>query len=128
MIRLQKRRRFTAWMTALVILLGALTPLISQAGYQLSGDETWLEICTANGIERIALGADADSSGGEDKPSTGTCAWCNLHAGFPGVPTPDATFPILHGGDAASYPVAYDPLRSHLDWPTARPRAPPFPI
>jgi hypothetical protein len=128
MSRLQQRRRFTAWMTSLVILLGALTPLISQAGYQLSGDPAWLEICTANGIERIALEVDADSSGGEGKASTGSCAWCNLHSGSPGVPTPDAIFPVLRGDNAAVFQIASVPLRSHPDWPTARPRAPPFPV
>ncbi len=113
-------------MTALVVLLGALVPLISQAGYQLSGDEAWLEICTANGIERIALDADTNSSGGEGNASTGSCAWCNLHSGSPGVPSADAAFPLLHGENTAPYQVAFDPLRPHIDWPTARPRAPPF--
>jgi hypothetical protein len=125
MTRLQQRRRLTAWMTALVVLLGALTPLISQAGYRLSGDETWLEICTVKGIERIALDADTDSSGGEADPTSGSCPWCNLHSCSQGIPIQDAPFPVSHGDNAASYPVAYDPVRPHFDWPTAQPRAPP---
>ena len=112
-------------MTTLVILLGSLVPLISQAGYQLSGDAAWLEICTANGIDRVAVDAGPESSG-ERNAASGSCAWCTLHAGFACVPSRDIVFPAFDRDPTGPSQTVRTPHRPLPGWPAALPRAPPL--
>lgn len=119
------RQRVTAWIATLAILAAALAPALSQAAYDLSGDASWLEICTAYGVQRIAVDADPQSSGDGAKLLAGHCNYCSFHAGLAVLPSLATASVPSPDGDVAV--TAYPRLlpRSSLAWSASRPRAPP---
>lgn len=52
-------------MAAWSIRLCTLVPLISQVAYRASGDQAWLEVCTADGLKRVEIDHDPDERGHE---------------------------------------------------------------
>lgn len=123
MNRAVTRRRLTAWMAAWAFLLGTLVPLISQVGYRAFGDPAWLEVCTANGFERVAI--DADPAESEGDPSAQPCQWCRLHSGTGCAPTSAITFLVPCAGATVWTAPSPRPPQARLAWSAAQPRAPP---
>lgn len=119
------RQRVAAWIATLAILLAALAPALSQAAYDLSGDESWLEICTAYGIQRIAVDADPQSSGDGAKLLAGHCSYCSFHTGGAVLPSLASVSVPTADGDVAVTPYPRHFPRPPLAWSSSRPRAPP---
>jgi hypothetical protein len=123
MIRLRRTRKWLAWLLAFVVLFGALLPSASAMPRGGEG-ETWLEVCTVNGIERIAL--DADSSPEKSAHSEQPCEWCRLHGGLPAIPSDVAAPDVPRERGTATFVPFPAVLPAHSgDWPPANPRAPP---
>lgn len=71
------RRRSAAWLGAALILFAALFPLVSQAGSRAFGSVEWVELCTAFGMERIALDRDGNPVDADDE-TIARCLVCKL--------------------------------------------------
>lgn len=119
------RQRVTAWIATLAILLAALVPTISQAAYHVSGDALWLEVCTAYGIQRVAVDADPQSPGDTASLLAEHCSYCSFHSGGPTLTSRAAALPILSDGDVVVTARNLHFPRPPLAWAASRPRAPP---
>ena len=124
LIRTRAARRWLAWAVALTVLFGALLPALASAAARGAGGEVWLEICTAYGIERVAL--DAGASDEEPAPREPACEWCRLHAAdtaifpeFSAAHVPVASGAILRARNLVA------PVWHSFDWQVASSRAPP---
>ena len=112
-------------MAALAVLLGALVPLLAQAGYRLSGDRAWLQVCSANGVREIAVDPLFSPSGDEEAAPSGKCAWCKLHATV-GMPSSGRHLSFISPRSSASAgPAEIDVPPLLPVWTPAYPRAPP---
>jgi Protein of unknown function (DUF2946) len=88
-------RRFTAWLAALALVMGALAPTVAQAMVSGGDRADWLEVCSVSGM--VWVNADTGESG-DRQPDGGApmggasqhCAWCTLHGGAAGLPPADA--------------------------------------
>lgn len=119
------RQRVTAWIATLAILLAALAPTISQAAYHVSGDALWLEVCTAYGIQRVAVDADPQSSGDTASLLAEHCSYCSFHSGGTALVSRAVELPILSADDVAVAAHHLHFPRPPLAWAASRPRAPP---
>lgn len=124
LIRMRAARRWLAWAVALTVLFGALLPAVASAAARSAGGEVWLEICTAYGVERVAL--DAGASDDQPAPREPACEWCRLHAAdtailceLSGAHVPAASGATLRARSPAA------PVWNSFDWQVASPRAPP---
>ena len=87
-------RRFTAWLAALALVMGALAPTVAQAMVAGGDRADWLEVCSVSGM--VWVNADTGESG-DRQPDGGApmgggsqhCAWCTLHGGATGLPGVD---------------------------------------
>lgn len=95
----------TAWMCALLLAVGTLLPLVSQAGSRLFGTVDWIELCTTNGMERVAVGADGQPVE-EGEGSQARCPVCTYCAKALALPVAPTELPA----DSASY----RPVRPHV--------------
>lgn len=127
MFRVHARQRFTAWIACLAVLLGALMPAIGQA-MVAAGDSSghWLEICTAMGLERIAVTDGSDEpDGSPSDASAAHCPYCLTHAGSFALPPVELpAFPVLGGADVLPTLFFLAP-RPLFAWASSRSRAPP---
>ncbi len=128
MLRARPHRRLTAWIASLAILLGALAPAVSQAVSWATGDDfRWIQICTAAGLELVAVD-DAAGADGEGDAAGGfaeRCPCCGTHAGSFGLPpAPPVSFslPVVPDLQPILYHRAPRPL---FAWAASHPRAPP---
>ena len=121
--------RFTAWLAALAVLLGALMPVLSHAvaAHQV-GSSGWVEVCTATGMAWVNS-MDNEATPDADSPAKGMnmagCDWCATHSPLASLPTvaqPLAT-PLAFGPQV---PVAFlQAPRPLFVWAAAQSRAPP---
>jgi hypothetical protein len=123
------KRRFTAWIACVALLLASLAPTISHAlaTQNKAGFLTSTEICSINGVK---------SQKAESKPLRNSapvdnglhfehCPFCFTHAGFFGPPPSGETVvPLVTGSPVrpALFSHSPDPL---FAWVSAQPRAPP---
>ncbi|MDD3354017.1 DUF2946 domain-containing protein [Zoogloea sp.] len=137
------RNRFSAWLTAFLMLAGACMPTISRAMMATSADgQAWVEVCTASGTRLIPSSLSDRDSGAPDQPGSesqkkapnpstagaGHCPLCCGHAGHACIPSAEASLPAL--------PLASDQVptlflvspRPLFVWSSAQPRAPPLHI
>nr|WP_225433184.1 DUF2946 domain-containing protein [Thauera sedimentorum] len=118
--------RSAVWLAVLAILAACLLPAFGQMAASASGDQGWLEVCTAYGIERIAL-SDLPDTGDSDTPMASQgCVWCHLHAH--GAPPPGGmTGLLLIVADSGRSPVGApcDSPSPQFFTTASRPRAPP---
>lgn len=124
----QSHRRRAAWIAILAILFNAFVPAMSQAVAAQLGI-TWLEICTKDGLKRIAVSnedARPDLPTGAHVAVTDHCPYCAPHSGTTNAHLPPAPFavPVVAGADLlpAQPPSAAPP---HVFIARAHARAPP---
>lgn len=115
----------------MAILLGALMPLLSQCLQRNTSVANWVEVCTAQGTQRVASATDATAPRPTD-PQTQTqthlldhCPYCSLQTQAVGLPPAAmaawSPLPMRFGLPQRFYAAAYTP---HA-WAAARPRGPP---
>ena len=57
-------RRLAAWLAMLAMVMGALSPTLAHAWVAASGDEQWIEVCSASGMVWLKTdGSDATGQG-----------------------------------------------------------------
>lgn len=111
----------------MAILLGALMPLLSQCLQRNTAVASWVEVCTAQGTQRLASATDmpAPNPAAPLAHMLDHCPYCSLQTQAVGLPpaAPAAwsPLPMRFGLPQRFYAAAYTP---HA-WATARPRGPP---
>lgn len=127
MFRRPVRQRRVAWIAALLILIGALMPLIGQALMRPGDNGRWIEICTSAGMILIADPAtNAGDGSSELALDRQHCPLCLSHAGHVALP-PDALPARFHPAIVAAVrPMVHlgQPVLT-LVWLTALSRGPP---
>ncbi len=115
------------WACALVMLLAALAPAVSQA-LGLQGPAAWVEVCSAEGAKWVQAGQDGQA-GNTPAPMAAHalehCPFCSTQA--PLLALPPAPLAWLSPGELRH--VLHSPgsqqLRPPLAWAHAPARAPP---
>ncbi len=120
---LRRHHRRVAWLCLVSMLYAATAPALSQ--WLAASGGTWVEICSANGLVRVALDAGGQAQPADDAADPGHCPFCRLQD-LPAVlamhGTADPRGPVAAGGSTP--PPLPDGRPS---WRTAQPRAPPLP-
>lgn len=126
MISLAHRRR-VAWFAVFAVLLNALAPAMSHALAARLG-VTWLEICTKDGLKRIAVnyqGARPDLPAGAHVAAPDHCPYCAPHgASVAHVPPAGAIVPVVTG-PALVAAVLTTRAPQRAEWSSGHARAPP---
>ncbi len=110
------------------MLAAALMPTLAQALAQSRGDtRPWAQVCTPQGMKRVAL--DASASGESSAPlqaggAPGHCTLCTA-AGAVGLPPAPAGGVYLLGASAELPAQPEHPRAPGTTWCGAQPRAPP---
>lgn len=116
--------RVTAWIAIFAILLAALAPSLARALAPPQQAMPWGEICTAAGMQQVAVDAAPDS-GSHEGSGPRHCPYCLVHAGHFALPSATGSFcPATATGAAAPLPFFVAPP-PRLIRPAAAPRAPP---
>jgi len=123
---LRRRLRPFTWI-ALVAMLGmGLLPAVSHALAWAGGSGEWAEVCSADGLKRVAAdGAPAGPGGLPAAAGTDHCPFClpgTPAAGMPPAPLQAGLAPaaLVAGSQAVGQP----PVLAAA-WAAARPRGPP---
>lgn len=105
----------------MALLFNAFAPLLAHA---FAGNDVFLELCTARGIERIAADDSGEVPGNATSPMH--CPFCLLqHTPFiPVSPLTGGLLPVVVA--EAPPPLFLRAPRPLFAWAAARPRAPPF--
>lgn len=118
-----------AWLALVAMLALAMLPTVSRAMASAQGESSaWAEICTAQGMKRVAL----DSQPGEPAmPESASghldhCPFCGLSA--QALDLPPAPPAVLDLSAAADHlpPLFLQAPRTLFAWCRAQPRAPPL--
>lgn len=117
-------QRLTAWIAALVVVAAALMPVIAQAA-SVAGGQTWLEVCTGYGVERIAIDDRPDSQPANGKARGMACPWCYLPLGLPEASSVAHPYSIEYGDLRIFFAREQRVPRSLAGTTSSRPRAPP---
>ena len=124
MFATRRHRRLTVWIALLAMLAFALVPTLSRALAPAQGASTWAEICTPQGMRRVAL-ADGDPAPTPASPSLDHCAFCGLSGDGP-APLPAAQPRLPQPPGCASVPSRHlQASRPQPEWRRAQARAPP---
>jgi hypothetical protein len=125
-------RRLARWLVW-AMLLAALAPAVSRtlASARAVGPDGWAELCTAQGLQRVALpsasGADGEGGQGDLKAhlSLDHCGYCLLAAErFAPLVSTWAAMPIDPGAHPAPEQLDFSPALRPVLRPAAR--GPPF--
>ena len=116
-------RRITAWLTMLVLMLNALTPLAAQAMWPSGDLAEMVEICTSTGMVRVAV-ATPDDSNDAGSAIAQSCPFCLLHDGQAMLPPTLPTLPLTQSY-AGMPPAFYQAAHTSAVWLTALSRGPP---
>ena len=126
-LKYNHRMRITRWFCVASLLFWSILPALGIHARQV-GLSLWLEICTAQGVERIALNQGNDRQNLPDKNEHGGnhCPLCLLRFA---VVLPENL--VLHAVPflttyVVSWPEAESSRIFDSHYPAARPRAPPF--
>ncbi len=120
-----KRRRFTAWIACLAMLLASLAPSISLA-LVASGSTGFIgEICTVAGIKTIKVNAGRPDTPVQQQLHLEHCPFCFTHADVIGLP-PSTTSALPVFSNHPVFPsLFYQAPHPLFVWATAQSRAPP---
>lgn len=130
------RQRLFAWVAVFAMMLSALAPAVSRAMGPDENGRYFIQVCSAAGIEWVAISADEvelysdvetrDGQGGtQDAPSLDQCAYCA--ACYSTTLPPPAFTPqvfAVAGAELAPPPFFASP-RPLFAWSPSHPRAPP---
>ena len=123
----QRYRRPAAWIAIFAILLNGFAPAVSHA-LQARLGITWLEICTPDGLKRIAVeysGARPDIPPGTHVVANDHCSYCAPHgATFVHVP-PKPGVPAVLAGPALLVASPWVGAPQLALWTSWHARAPP---
>ncbi len=126
-------RHRTAWIVLVTMWLGLLLPALAHATAE-PGATAWTEICTAQGMKRVPVVAeavsDADAEGVATVSLNGAldhCPWCTLASAPAVAPPPAAPVLWLPPAGAVGHPERFftAPRTPHT-WRASRPRGPPL--
>lgn len=123
-------RRITAWVALLALVLGALSPTLTQA-MVVGGDRTdWLQVCSVSGMVWVQPDtgevSDQQPDGGAPMGDASQhCPWCTLHGGAAGLPVAHA-LPELPPRLTDFPPAFYRAPLAATVWAPAQSRAPPL--
>jgi len=135
MFACRPHRRLTAWLTALVLVLCGLLPVLSHAVVSARGDASgWVEVCTVSGMAWVKpVPTDSGNERPPAHPMPGSmvsldhCGWCATHNPLTGVP-PFAAAVVAPPVFGPSVPPAFlYAARPLFVWAAAQSRAPPLP-
>jgi len=121
-------QRLTAWIAALALVVAALMPAVTQAASAAAGGQVWLEVCTALGVERIAVDDAPASQPASGKSRGMACPWCHLPIGLPGVAAFASDFPADYGDSRVTALREHLVPRTRVSATSSRPRAPPLSV
>jgi hypothetical protein len=121
---------FSAWIACLAILFNAFAPIVSHASAFGTGAPATvqMEVCTALGMERMAVvasGASGTPDHGQLHKSMKHCGFCVVHAASHGLPPPVTVMFAPAAGRDVYPPLYYHSSRPLFPWSLAQPRAPP---
>lgn len=121
-------RIWTTWLTAWVVLLGALAPTLSHAWMTRGAvDQGWWgsAICSSSG-ENNSTGSSSSDAPSGNSAFAAHCPFCLPHDGSLGLPPVDLAGCVPQMTDAGTVPFLFlhapQPL---FAWGGAQPRAPP---
>ena len=117
-----------AWIALLAMLLLALLPTLSRAMAVAQGESAvWAEICTAQGMKRVAL--DSQTSDPAAPEAAGGhldhCPFCSLCAQAVGMPPAPLVVRDVSATAEHVPPLFLQAPRTLFAWRRAQPRAPP---
>lgn len=120
MFLLRRHRRFALWLALLAMCFGALAPTVSRAMASGASGADWVEICSAQGTKRVALGTQDTLVIDLDH-----CPYCTLDARGSAAPPPSMQS-WLPPAVAEAVPQRFlSAARTAHPWCSAQPRAPP---
>lgn len=109
------------------IMLAIIGAGISPACKFISGQQTWLEICGADGIKKVLLSADeTPDAPQEEHANADPCAFCLTHASVKVIGTKAAVMPAPVLASAQYSFVESSATLASFYHPTAFPRGPPI--
>ena len=124
------QRRFTAWLTVLVLAFATLAPTLAQAVVVSSDRGGWVQVCSASGmfwVQTDVAGLDGPSPASEGSPMADMglqCLWCQLHSPAAGLPTALASLALAAAPEQLPGDVMAVPPPADV-WIAAPARAPP---
>lgn len=128
------RHRSVVWIALLAMLMSALAPAISRAMGPDEDGRYFIEVCSAEGTNRLALTADeaafygahtTPAGDGGDGRTLDQCAYCSAPCSTAMLPPGDPT-PVFAVAGAQSVPPLFLASPRPLSaWSPAHPRAPP---
>jgi hypothetical protein len=122
-----RRRRLSAWIAIVAILLAALAPGIAQALASSQPQPTpWAEICTSAGMQVRQGIAPTGDSGEHDGMMSGHCPFCLNHAGHFALPATPPDFALAIDAGAALPGSSVTTPSSRYACTSPQSRAPPF--
>lgn len=89
-------RLLAAWIASFAMVFGALAPVLAQAGYRLSGERIWQELCTTEGVRYVLTEVESESTGGGSRASA-PCQFCSLFASCLPAPASKRVLPLVVG-------------------------------
>ena len=124
MFEIRHHRLLTAWIALVAMLAFALVPTVSRAMAFGIGSSSWAEICTPQGMKRVAV-ADGDEAPAQAGAHLDHCALCGLSTDG-AAPLPAARAPLRLPVGSAAVPQAFLQAAHTLPaWRRAQARAPP---
>lgn len=119
----RRHRLIGARIALLAMLVLALLPTVSRAMAAIGGSPAWAEICTPQGMKRVA-GDDSQGAPAMADP-VGACALCGLGSdGSAPLPQGQAAQPLALRS-AEPPPLFLRAARTLHAWRSAQPRGPP---
>lgn len=98
--------RRAAWLALCAMVFGSLAPSISKLLAAAQGEGTaWVEICSAQGIKRIALDASGTKSPDGHADRDAHCGYCLLLQHCPVLHTPYQLWVALEGASTERLPI-----------------------
>jgi hypothetical protein len=112
---------------ALVAMLGmSLMPAVSHALAWAGGSGDWAEVCSADGLKRVAAdGAPAGPGGLPAAAGTGHCPFCLPGTPAAGMPPAPLQSGLAPAALVAGSPAGRQPPVPAAAWAAAQPRGPP---
>lgn len=106
----------------------ALAPTLSHAlSFARGGPSAWAEVCTPQGMKRVALDSavEADAGAATPAPSMDHCPYCAFSADAAGLAPAPALVPTPPAGADALPALFLQAPHTLFAWASAQPRAPP---
>lgn len=131
---LRRHLHASTWLALVAVLAMALLPTLSHALAFSQGDQrVWAEICTPQGMKRVAVDSTAGEAATATDPATSAaghlehCPYCTLSAPAVGLPPAPHAVPVFSAAAEHLPPSWRHAPRTLWAWGSAQPRAPPLP-